>query len=100
MTTSQSFQLLNWDHEVNPTSKVDLLENIRLEVSKFTGWKFLRVELDNGVLSIDVMDNNRENPQQLLKLEVSTWRPIYGRPQQVGFTLADMAVLQYAVRHL
>lgn len=61
----RDFDLLNWDHDINPTPKADLLENIRFAVCSFTGWEKLFVEIDKGILSIGQPDG------QLFKLDLN-----------------------------
>lgn len=87
----QERSLLNWDHDVYPTTEDDMVENIKSHVCTTCGWKQLSVTIENGVLRI------AEPGSQLLTYDVKNGREIYGRLRHMGFTTAHLLEMKKVV---
>jgi hypothetical protein len=96
-TAVNNRSLLCWD---GSNGKEDLLANIHSYVSRFTGYKLMRVTFEGGVLKIEalkqrwphqVYDSMLPPPEpvddieHLLSYDVVTGREVYGRCRHVGF---------------
>lgn len=91
-TKIENYTFHNWDGH---TSIEDLVENIRLYVSRITGWKLLLVEIgDDGVLTIEAKRDEASSVETLLKYSIPSKREIYGRVRHVGFTVKLLEELQ------
>lgn len=91
--------LLNWDGE---TSKTDMLENIRSHIHSFCGWKSIRVDFTDGILTIEVEKERHDtvtdlvldvptaykcvDRETLLKYHIKHGREIIGRLRHCGIT--------------
>lgn len=62
-----------------------VLETVKAQVQRCTGWTDLSVYLKEGVLHVETKS------QQLLVLDVASGREIYGRMRNMGITVALLA---------
>lgn len=86
-TKLENVSFLNWDHEVIPTQKTDVLFHISNYVKRVTGWDTV-VTLDDNVLNI------RAPEETLLTYDIKTGREIYGRLRHVGITFNRLKELE------
>lgn len=95
--------LLNWDHDVNPTSKLDFIENVRTYVSNMLGWERSSITIKDNTLRITVMKTEQvilsqgltrvDCPTTLLVFKAGSYNETYGRTSVIGlgvFKLTEM----------
>ena len=101
--------LLNWDHEVIPTPRADLLANLKTHIHNHMGWKKVCVNFENEVLTVEVLQTkqlhlsggltNVESERTLLSLRCGHIpNELYGRSAHLCFNKFELsdAVLQAA----
>ena len=81
-TTGSIDPVLTWDEQ---NTFEDVVENIKTHVSKYTGWLYISVELENGILRIYAKNQPDSQARFLLSYDVKNEREIYGNLWHVGF---------------
>ena len=76
--------LLNWDHDVIPTSQEDILANLAHYVSEYTGYMEVSVNIENNTLSVDCSSCSSN---YRLVYDIKNRKEVYGRIRSVGITL-------------
>lgn len=89
MNHTDTQSAFNWEHDVNQTPYADLIENVRMRVSTYTGENNLRIQITDGILEIESLrtpELSDSTPNCLLKARLykNSFVEIYGRFKNVG----------------
>lgn len=75
--------LLNWDHDVYPTTVEDFLLNVQDRVHGYAGWSHMNATFVNNILTVECGTSPTE-VKYTLRYDAVTRHEIHGRLGHVG----------------
>ncbi len=75
--------LLNWDHDINPTSVEDFLLNVQEEVHYYAGWSHMNATFLNNILTVEC-GTSPTDIKYTLRYDAANRREHSGRLSHIG----------------
>lgn len=75
--------LLNWDHEVHPTSVEDFLLNVQDRVHGYAGWTHMNATFINNILTVEC-GTSPTDVKYTLRYDAANRREHSGRLSHIG----------------